>query len=416
MSNTINTNNNGIRIYIGGPQGVGKTTLIKELSKKYNVPCYTSSQVFMNYLNIDRKALEAVDETNPELITEVFTDFYNKNKNFILDGHFQLANSATPDTFTACIFLYAPFDIILQRKKLDQQRIRHDNNTAQDIGAEMYKKLVRACKFSNKVFILNNNDETKNSLVNLEKIVFMSKMLPQEDAGKLIFAQDLLDNFLAPNIDFIKEYSLGQKAIANNRNNKYESKPQLNAFVKGSFDCVHMGHFLMLCDAKMIASWKLNRKYHDTKLTAVLSQQDGGKHKGVEYLQPQSERENAVLGTGVVNKTDFCDDTKLFVLQNANDIDLFIFGADQNNSYFKGVEDICKRLHIKTANLSSRYADISSTKIREKSIYNNMSYQEAKSYVEQNTPISTENRKKLKYLKCKAAINKENLDNFNIIL
>lgn len=333
--NRITSNNNEMRVYVGGPQGVGKTTLIKKLSERYNIPCYTSSQVFMKYLNIDKKTLESVDETSEDLINEVFTDFYKKNKNFILDGHFQLANSATPDTFTACIFLYAPLDIILQRKKLDQQRIRYDNNNVQDIGAEMYKKLVRACKFSDKVFILNNSDEAQNSLVNLEKIVFMNKMLSQEDANRLIFAQDLLGNFLAPNIDFIKEYSFGQDATANNRANKYESKPQLNAFVKGSFDCVHMGHFLMLCDAKMLASWKLNRNYKDTKLTAVLSQQDGGKHKGVEYLQPQSERESAILGTGVVNKTDFCDDTKLFVLQNANDIDLFIFGADQNNNYFK---------------------------------------------------------------------------------
>ena len=413
LNNGVAPTNGAVKIYVGGPQGVGKTTLINAIANKYGIPCFTSSQVFMHYFGVDKEGLEGINEASPDLINEVFGDFYAKNKSFILDGHFNLADSATEKTFDVCLFLYAEPELILSRKKRDKTRVRRDNGSAQLVAKEMHTKLTRACKFSDSVFVIDAEESELDTLAKVEQLAFIAKTSPKENGSKVAFAQDLMNYFLSPKIEK-REYEIGEAYNKNDRMQRYDEKKSLSAFTKGSFDCVHMGHFFMLCCAKVNAAKILHREVNDINLTAVLSQQDGGKFKGVEYAQGKGDRANEVLKTGVVNNIAFCDDTKFFVLQNMKDIDVFVFGADQNNKYFKGVEEICVKHGIKTCRLENRYGGVSSTKIRQCMAEEGVGCELSREKIETSTTIEAEGMQAVKKMIDSGLVTLQNAKHFHV--
>lgn len=79
--------------FIGGIHGVGKTTLCDYISKKYNISHFSASTLISNYKKTPFKSLfiESIGE-NQHILIKMITALFDKNKNYLLDGHFYLLN------------------------------------------------------------------------------------------------------------------------------------------------------------------------------------------------------------------------------------------------------------------------------------------------------------------------------------
>lgn len=222
-------------------------------------------------------------------------------------------------------------------------------------------------------------------------------------------------------IDVVAEYRLARSFTYLQRDIIYREKRPLNVFIKGSFDCVHLGHFAMLAEVKAKAKDILRCNIEDIFLTIVLAQQDGGKYKGVTYLQSEIERMKAIENTGLADRIAFCENMIEFTKENLQEIDLLFFGYDQlittnkdRLCFFKKLESICKYAGIRTALSSERTIEISSTVIRRTMILQNLSYEEAKRKEESNVIIPKRYIQMFKTLRDAGIIDDKNLSHFNI--
>lgn len=79
--------------FIGGIHGVGKTTLCNYVSKKYNIEHLSASTLIANYKNKPFNSLfiEGMDE-NQDILVKIVKSTLDKNKIYLLDGHFYLLN------------------------------------------------------------------------------------------------------------------------------------------------------------------------------------------------------------------------------------------------------------------------------------------------------------------------------------
>lgn len=222
-------------------------------------------------------------------------------------------------------------------------------------------------------------------------------------------------------IDVVAEYRLARSFTYLQREIIYKQKRPLNVFIKGSFDCVHLGHFAMLAEVKVRAKDILGCNIEDIFLTVVLAQQDGGKYKGVTYLQSEIERMRAIENTGLADRIAFCENMIEFTKENLQEIDLLFFGYDQlittnkdRLCFFKQLESICKYAGIRTALSSERTIEISSTKIRGTMVLQSLSYEEAKKKEESSVVIPKRYIQMLKTLRDAKIIDDKNLTHFNI--
>ncbi len=188
-----------LRIYLGGCQATGKTTIAKEFKRRYpSFQRFTSSEAFMECLGISREELEYIDETDPDLVDRVILSITENNQKLFLDGHFLFGARSQNYSFDTVIFASASIDEILKRKITDRNRERKDNLTLQTVFGEYYLKIVRACKFSDKVFVLDNTGSLEETMEKLERIVICSKFSKDILKEKnFIFADDVLNNLLA---------------------------------------------------------------------------------------------------------------------------------------------------------------------------------------------------------------------------
>lgn len=157
------------RIYLGGVQGVGKTTLAKKIIKKYpNMVHCSSSEILMDHFQIkDRKTLEKISINQKERDI-IFLNFYIKHRFLILDGHFKLT-TLDKKIFNLFFFIDALDETILLRRQIDSTRERLAELPA--IKQERRKELLCAKKFMIKpINIINEGNVTKIA-EKMEKII-----------------------------------------------------------------------------------------------------------------------------------------------------------------------------------------------------------------------------------------------------
>lgn len=81
-------------IFVGGIHGVGKTHFCKNIGNKLDIPSYSASQIITNKKKVDYSKDKRVDkiEENQDILIEALNQLENKNKGFLLEGHFCLLN------------------------------------------------------------------------------------------------------------------------------------------------------------------------------------------------------------------------------------------------------------------------------------------------------------------------------------
>lgn len=148
-----------MRIYLGGIQGVGKTSIAKMLVAQHpELVHYSTSEVLMKYFGVvERKDLEKIPISQAKR-DKVFSLLYEENSNLILDGHFKLAMHDSK-SFDFFFFIDAPDKIIIERRQKDKTRQRLMNVLLSD---ERRKELSAAKKFGiNPIIIFNSGDLQK---------------------------------------------------------------------------------------------------------------------------------------------------------------------------------------------------------------------------------------------------------------
>lgn len=81
-------------IFVGGIHGVGKSTFANQISKKYNIPCYSSSDLISRLKGeiFTGKCTEDIG-SNQDLLIEAVNKTFTDKKVYMLDGHFCLLNN-----------------------------------------------------------------------------------------------------------------------------------------------------------------------------------------------------------------------------------------------------------------------------------------------------------------------------------
>ncbi len=114
-----------MRIYIFGPQGVGKTTIAKLYASSMDeMVSLSSSKVMIDICNVrNREELRALSREEKDSIEKkFFLPYLSKYQNLILDGHGDLTEEQI-EFFNAFIFLSCSPEILLERRVLDIERI-----------------------------------------------------------------------------------------------------------------------------------------------------------------------------------------------------------------------------------------------------------------------------------------------------
>ncbi len=114
-----------MRIYIFGPQGVGKTTIAELYANSVDgMVSLSSSKVMMDICNVrNREELRALSREEKNLIEEEhFLPYLSKHQNLILDGHGDLTEEQI-EFFDVFIFLTTSPEILLERRIRDTERM-----------------------------------------------------------------------------------------------------------------------------------------------------------------------------------------------------------------------------------------------------------------------------------------------------
>jgi adenylate kinase len=162
--------NKTIKIYFGGVQGVGKTTLARKLIENSSFVHYSTSDVLMQHFRVnDRKDLEKIT-IDQELRDKIFLEFYLKYPNLILDGHFKL--STFDDIFfNFFFFIDAPSSVILGRRKSDHYRERPSRfSSLEDIEEEKKRELFSARNFGIEPIVILNDDAIDKVVARIKRI------------------------------------------------------------------------------------------------------------------------------------------------------------------------------------------------------------------------------------------------------
>lgn len=78
-------------IFVGGIHGVGKSTFANQISKKYGIPSYSSSDLISKLKGetFTGKCTKGIT-SNQDLLIKAIRKHFLKNETYILDGHFCL--------------------------------------------------------------------------------------------------------------------------------------------------------------------------------------------------------------------------------------------------------------------------------------------------------------------------------------
>lgn len=155
------------RLYLGGVQGVGKTTIAKQIIKKYpKIVHYSTSEILINYFHVkNRKELEKIS-INQKTREQIFLKMYSMYPFLILDGHFKLTTK-DKQNFNLFFFIDASNKTILSRRMKDKTRVRSKDLSI--IKQEKEKELCRIKNLGIKPIYIKNEGDIKETLEKIEK-------------------------------------------------------------------------------------------------------------------------------------------------------------------------------------------------------------------------------------------------------
>lgn len=149
--------------FIGGIHGTGKTSICQLLSKRYNIPNY-SSGILINKGKQIYKQVDKINDNQEILIKEIerLSDYHN---NIILDGHYTLLDENNNIQYISdelfgnlnikqMILLKCNVDIIYNRLK-ERDNIDYDKNILlklQKAEENYYNNLCNKFNFQHKIY------------------------------------------------------------------------------------------------------------------------------------------------------------------------------------------------------------------------------------------------------------------------
>lgn len=157
-----------MRIYLGGIQGVGKTSIAKMLVAQYpELVHYSTSEVLMKYFGVvERKDLEKISVSQVKR-DKIFSQLCKNNPNLILDGHFKLATNDSR-FFDFFFFIDAPDKIIIERRQKDKTRQR---SISMLLGEERRKELSAAKRFGIDPIIIFNSGDLQKTISEINAVI-----------------------------------------------------------------------------------------------------------------------------------------------------------------------------------------------------------------------------------------------------
>ena len=187
-----------MKIYIGGNNGVGKTTLTNYFKLKHSeFATFSSSQVIMKTHHLNSREEMRGLQINNELLKE----FYLPYKNLLVDGHFYMRDYEK-EAFDIFIFMTADPEKIAERRKNDVEREGREQGYESVIKEE--KDTINRIIESgvDPVFVLHNDENLDKTLSDLENIIELHKTI------KMVGLSD--DNDISElaherNIDLVKD-------------------------------------------------------------------------------------------------------------------------------------------------------------------------------------------------------------------
>lgn len=188
-----------MKIYIGGNNGVGKTTIIKKFSKNNDYFAIVGSELTTSITRLIPKTPETED-----IITQMFKQEYLKHDNLIIDGHFYIGD-AEKSCFDLFIIMTAKPEIVLERRLSNSEKNRE--TTMESVLKEEEKTITRAIKSGvQPIFVLYNNGNIEQTLSDLKKIISFYDFISK---NKITVVSDIMKLAHRNNIFLIQDISLG---------------------------------------------------------------------------------------------------------------------------------------------------------------------------------------------------------------
>ena len=186
-------------------------------------------------------------------------------------------------------------------------------------------------------------------------------------------------------------------------------------FTRGCFDCLHLGHFVLLTSFLLESSKLLKCKISDIKFLLSLSSQGAEIAKSIKYNDSEELRYKNLKNTNLLNEITIDRHTMPIFEKISNEIKCFCIGSDQDSrDTFKKVIKKCDNLGIFIIKLPSKIPGISSTLIRERIKKYNESVIDARKFLESNIIFDEKIRNNILILKEKDVINNRILKYFNL--
>ena len=121
-----------MKIYVGGVNGVGKTTVLEALFKETGFPVKHATQEFLKFLGIpgDYNELRKLDDEYRKLqLNQFMSEIAASRKSFILDSHYLIMVDGVIKSvidewikqYDLLIYLTAPAEVILERLNSDNR-------------------------------------------------------------------------------------------------------------------------------------------------------------------------------------------------------------------------------------------------------------------------------------------------------
>lgn len=165
-----------MRVYLGGAQGVGKTSIAKlfvDRNPKYS-RC-SGSELLMSICGVaTRKELENIDKRTHEYAESVgYVNHVRNFENLIVDGHFEL-NELQVNCFKFFVYITCPATLVVNRIEKDETRKR--NSDYAYIENDLKRHLQRIEDFKKRysrapLYVFNNKGSIEKTVEKLEKLV-----------------------------------------------------------------------------------------------------------------------------------------------------------------------------------------------------------------------------------------------------
>ncbi|HSQ97722.1 MAG TPA: hypothetical protein VLL98_03305 [Rickettsiales bacterium] len=193
-------------------------------------------------------------------------------------------------------------------------------------------------------------------------------------------------------------------------------KPKRYAiFTRGCFDCLHLGHFVLLTSFLVESSKILKCNLSDIDFYLSLASQDAEIAKGIKYHDTQDTRYQNLLNTKLLYNITVDRHTMPIFDTISSKMNCFCIGNDQDSrTTFQTVIEKCHKLGVFVLKLPSKVSGISSTIIRNRIKTFNEDTYVARKNIESDLIFDEETRKNILLLKEVGIIDDSVLKYFNL--